>query len=571
MDSDKTSYTDLPKAAIEYIDVVIKKMRYRRKVRADVRAELVAHFEDALRDCDSDDEKAKLTAALIAKFGEPKILAKLIRRSKKRCRPLWQTMIARAFQLIGICFVLLLLYIGWFLTGKPVVTTDYLEIVNQQVRPTADDRQNAWPLYNEAVEDFITDEKTDIDKPRSLSGLSEQERQWLEEWLSKSVRARELIRQGNEKPYYWKEYKGYDDDESTELISVVLPNTGGYRLLVRLMCWQALLDAENKEFDKAFENIFEAYIFGQHLRGQTFSLIEQLVAMRMEAFATQTLRIILYEHSHEIDAVLVDTVRKKLSDMIEQGEYTLGFKGEKLFMYDEMQRCFTQSRIGKSHIYLQRILQVGHMVGPNNYDEDKMLKSWLHILFTHPDRDETLQAVNEYYEKVGKIVYETPASRQNMDNFFDAFNIEHKNNYVLAVLGSAHDRCIMMSYRSRVDSEATLTILAILQYQKQYGKLPETLNVLVEKNLLKKVSIDPFSDEPLIYKKTEAGFTLYSVGENYIDDRLMVGDTKKSETLWTKDGDAVFWPVEAYQQREKRDKREKEQGRSKKKKKKVSK
>ena len=64
MDSDKTSNTDLPKAAIEYIDAVIKKMRYRKKIRADVRAELTAHFEDALRDCDSEDETAKLTADL---------------------------------------------------------------------------------------------------------------------------------------------------------------------------------------------------------------------------------------------------------------------------------------------------------------------------------------------------------------------------------------------------------------------------------------------------------------------------------------------------------------------------
>jgi hypothetical protein len=39
----------LPKCAADYIDLVTKKVRYRRKVRAEVRQELTDHFADALR------------------------------------------------------------------------------------------------------------------------------------------------------------------------------------------------------------------------------------------------------------------------------------------------------------------------------------------------------------------------------------------------------------------------------------------------------------------------------------------------------------------------------------------
>jgi hypothetical protein len=39
----------LPKCAADYIDLVAKKVRYRRKVRAEVCREMFDHFADALR------------------------------------------------------------------------------------------------------------------------------------------------------------------------------------------------------------------------------------------------------------------------------------------------------------------------------------------------------------------------------------------------------------------------------------------------------------------------------------------------------------------------------------------
>ena len=41
---------DLPDCAIAFIDLVARKFRYRKKVRQEVRDELVAHFEDELRE-----------------------------------------------------------------------------------------------------------------------------------------------------------------------------------------------------------------------------------------------------------------------------------------------------------------------------------------------------------------------------------------------------------------------------------------------------------------------------------------------------------------------------------------
>lgn len=49
-------FGELPARVTEYVRRVVKMMGYRRKVRKDVRAELLSHFVDALRDCPSPGE-----------------------------------------------------------------------------------------------------------------------------------------------------------------------------------------------------------------------------------------------------------------------------------------------------------------------------------------------------------------------------------------------------------------------------------------------------------------------------------------------------------------------------------
>ena len=81
-------FDNLPTCAAEFIKFVIKKMRYRKNVRAEVMAELAAHFEDELKECKTDQEKQQKAKQLITDFGDVKLLAVLLRRAKKRCRPL---------------------------------------------------------------------------------------------------------------------------------------------------------------------------------------------------------------------------------------------------------------------------------------------------------------------------------------------------------------------------------------------------------------------------------------------------------------------------------------------------
>lgn len=546
---EKTEQTRLPAIVTDYIDAAIKTMRYRKKIQQEVREELTAHFADALAGCTSDEQRNTLAKAIIIDFGDVRLLGKLMRRAKKRCRPLWQTAVVRMFQAVGVLFVLLLLYVGWFFTGKPIITTNYLDVMNRQVRPVAEDSQNAWPYYKQAADRYVDCADKEFDNsPRNLSMLTPKDRQVLQEWIADNQKSLDLVRQGNQKPYYWQVYEtGSESEDVTSMIDVLLPHLSTYRHLTRLYCWQAMAAAEKGDMRQAFDSTFEAYSFGQHIRGQNTTLIEQLVAIAIEGSSTGTMRLLLKEYPQSIDAEMIKAIRERFGEIVSNEHYEVSLGGEKVFIYDEIQRCFTQTRLGNSHLYLQRVGK--YWLGFEGYEETT--KTMFHLLFTHPDREQTLAAADRFYNALEEIMRQTPASLHTQQIDVNARIDEIAGqNLLLKFMSPALDKVIQISYRNQVDSAATLTLLATFQYQKMQGVWPASLEVLVQEGLLDELPMDSFADAPLVYKKTGDGFTLYSVGLNFTDDGGIAGTDNegKPKNPWGENGDAVFWPVPVIKQ-----------------------
>ncbi|MBC8470611.1 MAG: hypothetical protein H8D56_14160 [Planctomycetes bacterium] len=186
----------LPVSTAELIRLVIKKMRYHKEVRTEVMAELAAHFEDELKDCVTDEAKEQKAKELIAEFGDAKLLAVLLRRAKKRCRPLWRTMVARTFQAVGALILCIIVYAVWFSTGKPTISVDYLALLNQLSRPEVRDEDNAWPHYEQAIELYIEPDQRILEltaRPREdfrkrfyFSDLNKNKQDMFRKWLKEN-------------------------------------------------------------------------------------------------------------------------------------------------------------------------------------------------------------------------------------------------------------------------------------------------------------------------------------------------------------------------------------------------
>jgi len=113
----------------------------------------------------------------------------------------------------------------------------------------------------------------------------------------------------------------------------------------------------------------------------------------------------------------------------------------------------------------------------------------------------------------------------------------------------AKDRVSEIAYRGKASYQATITVLALRRWRLEKNEYPANLDELVAAGYLKELPADPFSDKPLVYKKTGDDFTLYSVGCNFKDDGGESGkDSKGRPTKWRGNGDTVFWPVPEFRQ-----------------------
>jgi hypothetical protein len=594
----KDDSQNLPAGVSEFIKQVIKKMGYRRKVRLDVQAELETHFVDELKDCTTDEEREQKARRLLTDFGDVKLLAVLLRRAKKRCRPLWRTVVVRSFQALGVLILCFIVYTVWLLSGKPVIKTNYIAEFNKMVRPAADESQNAAPLYNEAAglyeqvsDDFILyfaknhkdiDEKNpmkvhwliedineyfpkrddprfaeDIKKIRKdvldvLSGLlrkdfdefTVEQKSIINRWLREKENAMELVIEGSKRPHYWRVYS--NDKEDNGMIGILIPQLTIFRDLARCLRWRALLSAEQGGYESSFADLQSCYCFGCNIRGDK-TLIEQLVGIAIEALSVGTVRDILGDY--KIDSTILAECQRGFEKISIDENYAISFNAEKLTIYDEIQRCFTSDCLGGGHLYLPRFRQI-HVMQRSRQHGDGFEYDILDfciaapLAFVQPNKEETLASTNEYFDYLEKLSHKSFAQNHSKEqNIEDKIHEIIRGNMFLSNLIPAGRRIIEIGNRIPTEVGATLAMIAITRYKQDKGVYPQDLKELVAAGYLSRLPIDSFSDKPLVYRRTDGDFILYSYGENCRDDGGVYGTDGHGRYLkWGGDGDRVFWP-----------------------------
>ena len=90
-----------------------------------------------------------------------------------------------------------------------------------------------------------------------------------------------------------------------------------------------------------------------------------------------------------------------------------------------------------------------------------------------------------------------------------------------------------------------MTTLGVLRHRKDQGVYPDSLGTLIAEGYVREISIDPYSGEPFVYRKTTDGFLLYCWGENLRDDGGRRGTGRDGKPRqWAPNGDWVFWPAD---------------------------
>jgi hypothetical protein len=137
------SLAELPPDLAAAVRQVVNRSRLWRREKVDVAAELIAHFQDGLA-------AGRTPAELLQAFGDSQALAQLIRRAKRRGRPIIWHAWRYAWMSVTAVFLLYVTAGLWMATRRPSVNTDYLADFN---KPAIDvpEGQRAWPLYRDAL------------------------------------------------------------------------------------------------------------------------------------------------------------------------------------------------------------------------------------------------------------------------------------------------------------------------------------------------------------------------------------------------------------------------------------
>jgi hypothetical protein len=266
------------------------------------------------------------------------------------------------------------------------------------------------------------------------------------------------------------------------------------------------------------------------IQGNGF-LIEQLVGIAIEALGQNAIFNIM--EKADVSPAILKSTQEKLENLFAKDKPVISLDGEKLFWYDIIQRGFTDDGKGNGRL-LKRGLP--YAVG-TKFSFLKML-----FLFDYPDRQKMSSEVEYFFKKSSEPLTETP------------WNLNHSNNkdevisnisIMMDLIIPAVSKISETSWKMKTSREALLTVLALKRYQKEKGQYPDDLSMLVSAGYLNQLPQDPYSNNPLIYKKDEGNFVLYSVGSNFIDDGGEPStDSRGAQKDFQDNGDWIFWPVQ---------------------------
>jgi hypothetical protein len=543
---------NLPACAVEFIKNVIQKMRYRRSVREDVQAELAGHFEDELRDFTPDEDKEQKARQLIEEFGDVKLLAVLLRRAKKRCRPLWRTVVVRAFQTVGVLIVCFILYTIWFVSGKPTVRIDYLAELNRMAQPQISNEDNAWPHYERAIELFVKpgDELMEIPafqdwkkfSYRNFESLSEQERQEIGKWVRQNEAAWQQFVAGSSRPYC---YRGYTKGKNDPLLAVVLPHLATLRDLLAIGIFHSRMQIAQDQTAQALDDCLAVVRAGSHWQGWG-TIIEQLVGLAISRAGYE--EILYIAATEDISAADLKRLQQQLLQ-IYPGDYPLmDIEGERLVFLDIVQYTFTDGGPGGGHLIPRRLSLIDEIIGGGYMDDMDGFVVGTAMGMIHARRDDTIAKFDRIFDRQIEAAKMTPYERcagKALDDE-EILLASSKYRYALVhIFMPALGRASEVAYRGRSLHEATLTVLGMKCYRQEKGQYPMSLSELVAAGYIEQLPRDPYSDKPLVYHRIGDDFTLYSLGENFTDDGGKVIDEGNDRRRWgtDEDGDRVFWPV----------------------------
>lgn len=577
----------------ERLREIIRRTRLWNGERVEVARELIVHAQDAV-------EAGRSPGEIAAGLGEPRVVARLIRRAMKRKRHwLWHARAWTGRVLVG-SFVLVFLIAGWLTArtwlGTPTPRHDFVAELNARFSHLAPE-ERAWPVYKAAYGEIslvthdareemlkranqwfgrpLTEEQRaiGIELPgidlfpgidpahpdyTEVVALFDRIRPALESVKAAAARpaiGRLISTRAEEPPADappgWLPEPIPDTDDPAEqrdLIGVLLPHLSPMRHFARWLAFDARLAQRESDPDRAAESILAMHGLARQTGEEPF-LISRLVGLAIDALARGTTADLLeadpgfFRNEHLVSiAHALARSRDRAMDS--------SFGNERLMFEDFLQRTFTDDGKGGGHITAQglRLAREYESLGGWSHDFDDLVTATGLIALASREAharayDELMGAMIADFE-TGYALYRGAPSRAAR---WAERNQRRIDIPMVWVLAPSFDRIPATYHTMRLRTEAVMAAIGVHMFERTHGVWPGSLREL-EPRFLPFTPEDPYDGKPLRLLIRDDRPVIYSIGPDGRDDAGDPGELAGkgynlgSSEAMDKPGDLILYP-----------------------------
>lgn len=398
---------------------------------------------------------------------------------------------------------------------------DYLAWTNEFTRVEG---ESAAPLYDAAAKAHVS---ADLDRElldRALKGdpdaLADSS---VLGWLEANREALAQFREATRYEYSGIELKAADG----MLISALLPSLGPMRELTHVSVVEGKrLESEGRAVE-AVDLYIDALAAGAHA-GAGVTLIENLVGVAMQRQASAAL-LDAYAAGHKLDyAALAEQLERSYAPPRPIAQ-TIQF--ERAIVLDVMQRAYDWNPDTGMYRVADDVPQLINAV--TGMSDDPLGELAAAVILGAVGFERMVAQANEQYDRMTEATLELyPQARQTLDELDEQFGQPgfRLRNPLLATLLPSISKAQKLHTRGEATRRATLLVTQLQAHRQQHGVYPDSLDALPTGT-----AIDPFTEQPFVYRRDGDGFVLYSAGANGVDDGGVDGQELER-------GDLVYWP-----------------------------
>lgn len=588
-------HSGLPRDVIGLIQEVLLASRLWRHEKSEIAVELIAHFHDG-------HQLGRDYSDLIEDFGEPRVIATLIRRAKLRNRPMYMKLLKGfGFGVAGMVSAYIALAL-FFNAGKPNPVINYMSQLNYRT-VDLDEAEMAWPIYRpvwtkygfcegggfrcESIFDLANGSSSMLTPDHENWPVAVKEISQYEELLDNFREGAKLPALGLNLELNRANYSDEDfaclfpgqnkadvpNDENAApnvMVGVLLPHIQSFRKAARLLKFDSRIAVTEQDSARVVDNIKTCFGLGRQASDRPI-LVNGLVGIAVIEIGFQQLEEALEQDPNFFTEEQLAELQSAVESIAVRN--LIDFEGERAMVKDIIQHCYTDNGKGDGRITANGISMLANAdswLYGNSSDYGEYTKvrrvvtqvaapASIFVCATRKQCTEKLDEIIDLTIADSQLPFwqsrnGRPGGWDDVENFYE----EEKYKYfLLSMLMPATQQVNNAMYRTLGRQEGIVAALAIHRFYVKHDQWPEQFTD-VSPEFVAEFPQDQQNGSLVKFTYQDDKLLVYSVGNDYDDDGgipqghvaadgsiQMSHDTVLSPKRDDMDGDWILWPQSA--------------------------